>query len=604
MLNTLEGRVWKFGDEIDTDIICPMSAAKIPDIDLMKMHTMEPVRPGWAALVRPGDVIVAGENFGCGSSREMAPQMIAALGIRVIIAPSFGRIFFRNAVNNGILLLESAEVGPACEEGDLLTVEVGRVIRVAGREFACPAVPENIADIVEAGGLVPLMRRKTAGSAPLTPQPHTPFRTPRAPDAEQPLHRYTLVEKLLMANTGSRHLKPGDLVTTHPDMVNVHEMNAAYMLDLFDEMGFQAPWDPKKIVLLNDHACPVSTSSDAYYYHSAFALARKLGVSQHYAGEGVGHSVFPEKGFVKPGMVIFATDSHTVSYGSLGTFATGIGYTEMTAIFGTGELWVKVPSAVKIVIDGHLPAGVSSKDVILRVLGDLRADGGNYKSLEFTGSAVREMSVSARHTMCNMVVEIGAKCGICEADEKTAAFAGVPAEDLEWIRVGDDDQYERVLRYRAEELEPMIACPPFVDNVKPLSAVAGTRLTQVFFGSCTNSSLEDIAIFAGLVRGKQFPSRLKVIVSPATIQTCCDAVSRGYLQDIVRAGGILLHPYCGLCGGRGGGLMSDGEVMLGTNNRNFLGRFGANGAQTYLASPAVAAASALTGEITDPRTLL
>lgn len=604
MLQVLEGRVWKFGEEIDTDIICPMSAAKIPDINLMKMHTMEPIRPDWAAQVRPGDIIVAGKNFGCGSSREMAPQMIAALGIQVIIAPSFGRIFFRNAINNGILLIENADVPDACEEGQILTVEVNKAIRVNGRQFPCPSVPENLVDIVEAGGLVNLMKRRNAGKAPASAQPHVPYRTPAAPVPAEELHRYTMVEKILMANTKSGHLKPGDLTVTHPDVVNVHEMNATYMIDMFDEMGFTAPWDPEKIVLYNDHACPIGTSSDPYYYHSTFTLARKLGLPHHHSGEGVAHAHFPEHGYTKPGMVIFATDSHTVSYGAVGAFATGIGYTEMTAIFGSGELWAKVPTAVKIVVEGKLPFGVASKDVVLRVLGDLKADGGNYKALEFTGSAVRDMSVLERHTMCNMVVEIGAKCGICECDEKTAQFCGVAYDEIAWIAPGDDDQYEKVLYYRAEELEPMIACPPYVDNVHPLSEVKGTRLTQVFFGSCTNSSIEDIEIFANIIRGRHFPDRMKVIVSPATIKTYKAAAEHGWLQDIIRAGGIVLHPYCALCGGRGGGLMSDGEVMLGTNNRNFLGRFGANGAKAYLSSPAVAAASALAGQLADPRELV
>ena len=600
MIEKFEGKVWKFGPEIDTDIICPMSATKIPDIEIMKMLTMDPIRPGWAPMVKPGDIIVAGENFGCGSSREMAPQMIAALGIKVVIAPSFGRIFFRNAINNGLLCIESVNVTDNCEEGDILTVEINRCIRVRGKEFSCPSIPDNLLSIVEAGGLVPLQKVNNVGK-PETKFKHTEYTTKNPPKCKNGLEGYTIVEKILMRNAHLDHLKPGDIVITHPDVVNIHEMNTPYVVKLFDDMGFKKAWDPEKIVLYNDHVCPTGTSADSHYYHSNFELARKLGLRHLHVGEGVAHSLFPEQGYTKPGMVIFATDSHTVSYGGGSAFATGIGYTEMTAILGTGELWAKVPTAIKVEVSGKLRKGVYAKDIVLKLLGDLKATGGNYRSIEFCGEAIHSLSILERHTLCNMVVEIGAKSGIVEADEKTADFFKVPIEDIKWIKAGADSEYERVIRYAAEDIEPVLSCPPLVDNVHPLKEVEGTRLTQVFFGSCTNANIEDIEEFSNIVKGKKFPQRMKVIVVPATLETYKTAMRKGWLQDIIRAGGIVSHPCCALCLGRCCGLMSDTEVMLGTNSRNFLGRFGAKGAKVYQGSPATAAASALTGVITDPR---
>jgi 3-isopropylmalate/(R)-2-methylmalate dehydratase large subunit len=307
-----------------------------------------------------------------------------------------------------------------------------------------------------------------------------------------------------------------------------------------------------------------------------------------------------EKKIAYPGKFIFGTDSHTTSCGAVGAFATGVGYTEMAAIIGSGELWIRVPGAIKVVVDGKLPKGVFPKDVILKILGDLTAGGAIYKSLEFTGSTFSQMSLAGRITIANMAVECGAKTALFEPDETTAAYCGFDPAQFSWLHFDDDATYERVLTYKAENMEPYMACPYSVDNVKPLREVQGTAIDQVFLGSCTNGRLEDIAIAAKILAGRHIAPYVKFIVTPASKKVYREAMKKGYIKELILAGAMVTHPYCSLCQGRSGGLVSAGEVVIGTHNRNFIGRMGSPQAQTYLGSPAIAAASALEGKIADP----
>ena len=275
----------------------------------------------------------------------------------------------------------------------------------------------------------------------------------------------------------------------------------------------------------------------------------------------------------------------------------------MASIIGTGKLWIRVPSSIKVVVNGKLPEGVYAKDVILRVLGDIKADGAVYKALEFTGSTFDAMSIGSRMTIANMSVECGAKVAIFEPNKAVADMFGIDPKEMDWIRVGDDSCYERVIEYKAENLVPVMACPTKVDNVHPVSEVAGIKVDQVFIGSCTNGRIEDLAEAAAILKGKHVAPFLKFIVTPASREVYEEAERLGYLTTFIEAGAMITPPYCSLCQGRNGGLVSAGEVVIGTHNRNFRGRMGSPEARTYLASPAVAAASALKGEITDPRTL-
>ncbi len=414
----------------------------------------------------------------------------------------------------------------------------------------------------------------------------------------------TLAEKILMRNAGVPSCKPGDIVITKPDMVMFHDIYTPFVYEKFKEMGFSQVWDRERIAIMLDHLLPTCLNGDARHLNYGYRFADEFGIGNFHASDGISHQLMPELGYAKPGQVVYVTDSHTTTYGAVGCFATGIGYTEMASILGTGELWARVPSALKIRVDGVLPAGVYAKDVILRVLGDIKADGGTYKSLEFCGSTIDAMDIDSRLTIANMVVECGGKVGLFAVDEKTARYSGMDLQQIDWLHFDEDAEYEAVLHYRAEELESYVACHPTVDNVHPVSAVKDIAVNEVFIGSCTNGRLEDLAIAARILTGKKANPFVKLIVTPASRNIFKAAIAAGYIETLVRAGAMVTHPYCSLCQGRSGGLLAENEVLLGTNNRNFLGRMGSTKAKTYLASPAVAAATAITGRITDPRDLL
>ncbi len=408
----------------------------------------------------------------------------------------------------------------------------------------------------------------------------------------------TVIEKII-GNKVGHPVRPGDIVTVPVDWCMVDDIMVPFCVKKFEEMGFKKVWDPDRVVLIYDHFLPATQTDDSRHFREGDAFAEKYGIRNIHRTDGICHQLMTEAGYVKPGDISFGTDSHTVTYGCVGAFATGIGYTEMAGILGTGELWIRVPESIRVEINGTLPQNVTSKDVILRVIGDLTASGATYRSLEFCGSTVDAMSVAGRMTMSNMAVEAGAKCGVFAPDEKTCEYCGIPFTEKEKALQADADaSYARVLRYQAEELVPVVACPSLVDNIKPVSEVAGTRVDQVFLGSCTNGRLEDLQAAAQILKGKTIAPYLKMIVTPASRKVYRAALQDGTLEILADAGCIITTPGCGLCCGRGGGILSDHEVVVATNNRNFLGRMGTSKVQIYLASPKTAAMTALAGVIT------
>ena len=597
METVFESRIWCLGDNIDTDVIIMTKYVGLPHLEEMVPHLFEPLRPELAAQLRPGDAIVAGENFGCGSSREMAASVLKTAGIRCVIAKSFAKIFFRNAINNGLLLIECSSIQETCAEGDVIKVEIGRQIIHKGVVYPVPSLSPNVQGILQAGGLVPRMkelnRSGTEVSKEMTPNP---WRGVHASG-------HTLAEQILMHNTGVE-VHPGDIITTHVDEAILHDIYMSYIFNQSREMGFRTVFDGDKVTVMQDHLYPTCIDDDPRNFRYANRFQDEFGVKKVNAAEGICHQISFEQGQAYPGKVIFGTDSHTTSCGAAGAFATGVGYTEMAAIIGSGELWVRVPSAIKIVIDGKLPAGVFPKDIILRVLGDLTAHGAIYKSLEFTGSTVADLSMAGRITIANMAVECGAKTALFAPDEKTRALCGYEEGEFDWLRFDEDAKYERIMTYDASTFEPYVACPYSVDNVHPLREVLGTPVDQVFLGSCTNGRLEDLAIAANILKGRKIDPFVRFIVTPASKSVYRNAMRLGYIQTLLSAGAQITHPYCSLCQGRSGGLVSGDDVVLGTHNRNFIGRMGSPHARTHLVSPATAAASALEGVIADPRKYL
>jgi homoaconitate hydratase family protein len=319
-------------------------------------------------------------------------------------------------------------------------------------------------------------------------------------------------------------------------------------------------------------------------------------------GEGICHQVLPEKGHALPGFLIVGSDSHTPTHGAFGAFAAGIGRTEAAAVMATGEIWLMVPHSFRVVVKGDLPRGVYAKDIILHIIGDLGADGADYRAVEFAGPVVEAMSVASRMVLCNMAAEMGAKAGVVEPDEKTRTWLlGRTELPFEEVSADPDAAYERVIEYDVSELAPQVARPHTVDNVVPLADVAGTRVDQAFIGTCTNGRLEDLRIAAGMLRGRKTAPGTRLLILPASREVLLAAIEEGVVSDLVSAGAVVLNPGCGPCLGAHQGVMAPGEVTLSTANRNFRGRMGCKEAEIYLASPAAVAASALAGEIADPR---
>lgn len=410
----------------------------------------------------------------------------------------------------------------------------------------------------------------------------------------------TIIEKIISRNVG-REVKPGDIVTVNVDRVMIHDIFIPFVAEKFEEMGFQKLWDPDKVVLIYDHLVPASQVDDTRHFHAGNDFAEKYGMKHVHRSDGICHQLMTEALYVKPGDIVFGTDSHTTTYGCVGAFSSGIGYTEMASILGTGTMWVKVPETIKVVITGKLPSHVTSKDIILRLIGDLRADGATYQALEFCGDTVEQMTVASRMTMANMAIEAGAKCALFTPDEKTAEYCEIELTDKDLSLKGDTDaEYVRTIQYNAEELVPVLACPSQVDNIRPVSELAGTPIDQVFIGSCTNGRLEDLQKAASVLKGKKVAPFVKLIVTPASRKIYRQAAADGTLAILAEAGAIITHPGCGLCCGRTGGILTDGERVVATNNRNFLGRMGTSKVEIFLASPITAAYCAAEGKIVEP----
>ncbi|KUO40392.1 MAG: 3-isopropylmalate dehydratase large subunit [Candidatus Hadarchaeum yellowstonense] len=414
----------------------------------------------------------------------------------------------------------------------------------------------------------------------------------------------TITEKILSRASG-HDVSPGDIIVAPIDACVAHDGTAPLAIRAFREMGAKKVWDPSRVALVIDHIAPSSSEGTSNLHIMMRQFAAEQGIRLFDVGEGICHQLMPEKGYVLPGRVIVGADSHTCTYGAFGAFSTGIGSTELAAVLVSGKLWFKVPETIRCLISGRLPQGVLPKDVILHLLGLIGADGATYKAIEFSGSTVAEMSVSGRMTLCNMVVEMGAKSGIVEPDEKVREFLRRRTEaEGEYLKSDPDAEYSDTIRVSAEGLEPLVACPSSVDNVKPVREVEGAKVDQVFLGSCTNGRLEDLLEAARILKGRRVKEGVRMLVIPASREVYLEALRMGLLQIFAEAGCSIYGPGCGPCPGGHLGVLGQGEICVSTSNRNFVGRMGSKEAQIYLASPLTAAASAVTGELTDPRRFL
>jgi 3-isopropylmalate/(R)-2-methylmalate dehydratase large subunit len=423
----------------------------------------------------------------------------------------------------------------------------------------------------------------------------------------------TIVEKILAGAIGAAAVKAGDIVEPRVDLAMSHE-NAALVLNQFEEIykdtGLEAKvWDPAKIAIIFDHRIPAESSKTATNQKKVREFIDQQGITKFHdiRGDegGICHQILPENGYVRPGFVVLGTDSHTDSHGALGAFAFGIGATEMASVWALGKaLNVEVPATIKVVVRGNFGPQVLPKDLILYLIGKLTASGANFKVIEFHGEAIIRMPTSGRLTICNMAVEAGATSGIVPPDAETLRYlkdvAGVK-EAVPTFGPDPDAVYERVMDVDVSTLSPQIACPHSVDNVKTADEVHGLPIQQVVIGSCTNGRLDDIEVAAHILAGKKVARGVRMLVFPASARIYREAMEAGYLGTLMEAGAVVANSGCGPCLGVHQGALGDGEVALSTTNRNFKGRMGNTKSEVYLCSPAVAAASAVTGVITDPR---
>lgn len=415
----------------------------------------------------------------------------------------------------------------------------------------------------------------------------------------------TVSEKILARASGLEGVRAGEIVKARVDVAMMPDLTTILAMRAMEAMGRERVWDEDRVVIVLDHVAPASTLMAATIHRDIRRFAREQGLKHLYDIEsGVCHQVLPERGHVKPGALIIGADSHTCTHGAFGAFATGVGSTDMGAVLATGKTWLRVPETIKVVVDGVLPEYVAPKDVILKIVGEIGADGATYNAVEFSGSTVTDMSVSGRMTLCNMAIEMGAKTGIVEPDEKTLGYLRERTDGVfDPVYADQDAEYRRFLRLDVDELEPQIACPHKVDNVKPISEVAGTRIDQVFIGSCTNGRLEDLEAVRSILKGRHVHPDVRLLVVPASREVYMEALDTGIIHDLMKAGATVSNPSCGACFGGHIGLLAPGEVGLTTSNRNFRGRQGSPDAKVYLSSPAVAAVSSVTGAITEPRGL-
>ena len=422
----------------------------------------------------------------------------------------------------------------------------------------------------------------------------------------------TVAEKILARASGLASVKAGDVVEPKVDLAMSHE-NAALVINQFQDIykgtSFEAKiWDPTKVVIVFDHRVPAESPKTATNQKKVrdFVAQQGIGKFHDIRGDvgGICHQILPENGYVRPGFVVVGTDSHTTSHGALGTFAFGIGATEMASVWALGSvLNVEVPSTIKVNVKGKFNKFVGPKDLILFLIGKMTAQGANFKVMEFHGETIENMPTAGRLVLCNMSVEAGATAGIVPADRETVRYlrkeAGVQ-ETPAGPTPDRDALYDQVIDIDVSSLEPQVACPHTVDNVKPVSEVRGKKIQQIVIGSCTNGRLDDLEVAAKILKGKKVAKDTRMLVFPASSRIYAQALAKGYVGAFMQAGAVVMNSGCGPCLGVHEGALGDGETALSTTNRNFKGRMGNPNSEVYLCSPAVAAASAITGVITDP----
>ncbi|MBI2898834.1 MAG: 3-isopropylmalate dehydratase large subunit [Planctomycetes bacterium] len=421
--------------------------------------------------------------------------------------------------------------------------------------------------------------------------------------------RMNLIEKILAAHAGLKEVRPGQIVTASVDVALANELSGIAAIEEFRRVGATKVWNPEGIVVVPDHFTPAKDIRTAEICKKLREWVWEQEIPHYFevGRGGIEHTVLPDEGLTLPGQLIIGGDSHTVTYGAVGAFACGVGSTDLAAAWITGEIWLKVPDSIRLVFEGRPGRHCFAKDLILFAVKNLSVEGARYKCVKYEGSAVKALHMTGRFTMCNMTAEMGGKCGYIEPDETTMEYLrSTPARDRKFAPLRDDPgtPFGETREFDVEGLEPQVSCPPSPDQVVPVSAVPKVRLDQVFIGSCTNGRIEDLRLAAEILRGRKVHPRTRLIVVPGSQRVYLQALKEGIIETFVVAGGAVSTPTCGACVGGHMGVIADGESCLSTTNRNFVGRMGHVNAKTFLANPAVAAASAVAGTIVHPDSVL
>lgn len=417
----------------------------------------------------------------------------------------------------------------------------------------------------------------------------------------------TMTQKILAAHCGLDKVEAGQLIMTDLDLVLGNDITSPVAINEFEKNSFNKVFDNKKIAMVMDHFVPNKDIKAAMQTKQCRTFAKAFNIEHYYdVGDmGIEHALIPEKGLAAPGELIIGADSHTCTYGALGAFSTGIGSTDMAAGMATGKCWFKVPSAIKFTLTGELRKGVSGKDLILYIIGKIGVDGALYRSMEFTGSGLHSLSMDDRFAMANMAIEAGAKNGIFDVDEKTLEYVnGRVNREFNVYKADEDAVYDEEYVINLNEIVPTVACPHLPENTKPASELNDIVPDQVVIGSCTNGRISDMKCAAEILKGKKVAKNIRCIIIPATQQVYKECIKEGYMEIFIDAGCAVSTPTCGPCLGGYMGILADDEIAVATTNRNFIGRMGAKTSKVYLASPAVAAATAVAGHIVDPREVL
>lgn len=417
----------------------------------------------------------------------------------------------------------------------------------------------------------------------------------------------TISEKILAFHSSQDVVRPGQLIFAKLDMVMSTDITTAMAIPIFEQMGAEKIFDPKRVVLVNDHLVPAKDIASAELSKKMRGFAQKYKIKYYYevGRSGICHQLVLEKGLVAPGDLVVGADSHTCTYGALGAFATGIGSTDLAASWALGEIWFRVPETVKVIYHGKLPKWVGGKDLILHTIGDIGLDGALYQAMEFSGEVISKLPMADRFTICNMAVEAGAKTGIIEPDEVTLKYVKARTRRRFPLLQSDSGAtYSKIIKFDVSNLEPLVALPPLPSNVKKVREIGRISIDQVFLGSCANGRIEDFRIAAKILKDRKVAKGVRLILIPGTQAVFKEIIQEGLASIFIDAGGVIGPPTCGPCIGSHMGVMASGEKVLSTSNRNFVGRMGDPTSEIYLCGPAVAAASAITGRISDPREVI